>query len=207
LARWRDGFPAVWLCRRLPITGHSEREYPDSIGDDAMTAGTPQKVPAAHGRERDRILTLIALFKFGKAALLIALGLGALQLIRSDLREQARSMFEALGSSIDVVPVLKLLRQIGALAPWRLRLIGGGAFLYAALFLTEGVGLWRQRRWAEYLTVIATASFIPFEIFELVQRLTYPRAGALLINIAVVMYLIWRLKHPTTWQEQLTREA
>lgn len=168
-----------------------------------MTAGTPHNVPVAHGRERDRILTLIALFKFGKAALLIALGLGTLQLIRSDLREQARSMFEALGSSIDVVPVLKLLRQIGALAPWRLRLIGGGAFLYAALFLTEGIGLWRQRRWAEYLTVIATASFIPFEIFELTQRLTYPRAGALITNIAVVAYLIYRLRHPTHWQERL----
>jgi uncharacterized membrane protein (DUF2068 family) len=170
-----------------------------------MTAGLPDDSrPPAHARQRDRILTLIALFKFGKALLLIALGLGALQLIRSDIREQANRMFEALGSSIDVVPVLKVLRQIGALAPWRLRLIGGGAFLYAALFVTEGVGLWQQRRWAEYLTVIATASFIPFEVFEVVRRLTYPRASALLLNIGVVGYLIWRLNHPTNWQvEQL----
>ena len=115
-------------------------------------------------------------------------------------------MFEALGSSIDVVPVLRLLRQIGALPPWRLRLIGGGAFLYAAPFLTEGIGLWRQRRWAEYLTVIATASFIPFEVFELARRLTYPRAAALIINICVVAYLIWRLKHPTSWQERALDE-
>ncbi|MGH7594379.1 MAG: DUF2127 domain-containing protein, partial [Gemmatimonadales bacterium] len=144
----------------------SRANLSDMIGDEAMTAATHHQSPARpHGRDRDRILTLIALFKFAKAALLIALGLGALQLIRSDLREQANSMFETLGSSIDVVPVLKLLHQIGALAPSRLRLIGGGAFLYAALFLTEGIGLWRQRRWAEYLTVIATASFIPFELF------------------------------------------
>ena len=155
--------------------------------------------------ERDPILTLIALFKFGKAALLIAVGLGTLQLIRSDIREQARSMFEALGSSIDVVPVLKLLRQIGALPASRLRLIGGGAFLYSALFLTEGIGLWRQRRWAEYLTVVATASFIPFEVFELVQRITVPRIAALVINIAVLVYLIWKLKHPTMWQDLLRR--
>lgn len=179
---------------------------PALTGDNVTAEGLPHSPHAAHGRERDRILTLIALFKFGKAALLIALGLGALQLIRSDLREQARSMFEALGSSIDVVPVLKLLRQIGALPPWRLRLIGGGAFLYAALFITEGIGLWRQRRWAEYLTVIATASFIPFEVFELAKRLTYPRAAALIINICVVAYLIWRLKHPTKWQERAIDE-
>ena len=170
-----------------------------------MTAGLPNNSrSSAHARQRDRILTLIALFKFGKALLLIALGLGALQLIRSDIREQANNMFEALGSSIDVAPILKVLRQIGALAPWRLRLIGGGAFLYAALFVTEGVGLWQQRRWAEYLTVIATASFVPFEVFELVRRLTYPRASALLLNIGVVVYLVWRLNHPTSWQvEQL----
>lgn len=173
------------------------------MGDDAMTAEL-HEAHIAHGRDRDRILTLIALFKFAKAIVLIAVGLGALQLIRSDLREQANAMFDALGSSIDVVPLLRVLRGIGALAPWRLRLIGSGAFLYAALFLTEGVGLWRQRRWAEYLTVIATASFIPFEIFELTQRLTYPRAGALVINIGVVGYLIWRLRHPTSWQLQAT---
>jgi uncharacterized membrane protein (DUF2068 family) len=192
---WRD---SIRDCRRTA-------NFPAAIGDHAMTADLHHESGSpGQARKRDRILTLIALFKFGKALLLIALGLGALQLIRSDVREQANSMFEALGSSIDVAPVLKVLRQIGALAPSRLRLIGGGAFLYAALFLTEGIGLWRQRRWAEYLTVIATASFIPFELFELTRRLTYPRASALLINIGVLAYLIWRLQHPTSWQvEQL----
>ncbi|MGH7524549.1 MAG: DUF2127 domain-containing protein [Gemmatimonadales bacterium] len=104
-----------------------------------------------------------------------------------------------------MVPVLKLLRQIGALPASRLRLIGGGAFLYSALFLTEGIGLWRQRRWAEYLTVVATASFIPFEVFELIQRITVPRIAALVINIAVLVYLIWKLKHPDMWDDLLRR--
>ena len=153
-----------------------------------------------HGRERDRVLTLIALFKFVKAVTLIALGLGALQLIRSDIRDQANAMFEALGQSVDVVPVLKLLRQIGALAPRSLRLVGAGAFLYAALFITEGVGLWRQKRWAEYLTVVATSSFVPFEIFEITRRLTLPRVAAFTMNVLVVLYLIYRLRHPTNWQ-------
>lgn len=158
--------------------------------------GDPLPRAAAASHHRDRILTLIAVFKFLKALLLIALGLGALQLIRSDVREQANSMFEALGSSMDVIPVMKLLRQVGALPAGQLRLVGFGFFLYASLFATEGVGLWRQKRWAEYLTVVATASFIPFEIYELTRRQTLPRIGALVINVAVVGYLIWRLKHP-----------
>ena len=163
----------------------------------AMNEPTQQDTqPVARLPERDRILTFIAVFKFAKAATLIAIGLGALQLIRSDLRDQANAMFDALGQSVDVVPVLRLLREIGALAPNSLRLLGVGAFLYATLFLTEGIGLWRQRRWAEYLTVVATASFIPFELFEIHRRLTMPRVGAFMLNTLVVLYLIYRLRNP-----------
>jgi uncharacterized membrane protein (DUF2068 family) len=177
-----------------------------ATGDDTMNAGHQDTTASpVHQPHRDRVLTLIALFKFAKALLLIAIGLGALRLIRSDVREQARTMFEALGSSMDVMPVFKVVRQIGALAPWRLRLVGIGFFLYATLFIVEGIGLWRQKRWAEYLTVIATASFIPFEIFEVTRRLTLPRTGALTINVLVVCYLIWRIRHPTQWQFEHTR--
>ncbi|MGH7524548.1 MAG: hypothetical protein ACREK8_09595 [Gemmatimonadales bacterium] len=61
------------------------------------SAETREKSTNGDRGDRDPILTLIALFKFAKAALLIALGLGALRLIRSDMREQARALFEALG--------------------------------------------------------------------------------------------------------------
>jgi uncharacterized membrane protein (DUF2068 family) len=170
-----------------------------------MSEPTPEETPhTTHAKERDRILTMIALFKFLKGVTMIALGLGALRLIRSDFRDQANAMFEALGQSVDVVPVLKLLRQIGALAPNSLRLVGAGAFLYAALFITEGVGLWRQKRWAEYLTVVATASFIPFEIFEIIRRLTLPRVGALLVNVLVVMYLLYRIRVPLSGEDAPT---
>lgn len=143
---------------------------------------------------RNRGLALIALFKFAKATLLITVGFGALRLIHSDLRDQAVALFDSLGQSVDVAPVLKLLRDIGALAPNSLRLVGAGSFLYAALFLTEGYGLWQQKRWAEYLTVVATASFIPFEIFEIWRRHTWPRVSALVINIAVLCYVILVLR-------------
>ena len=57
----------------------------------------------------------------------------------------------------------------------------------------EGVGLWLGRRWAEYLTVIATGSLIPFEIYEMVRKLSPPRLIALILNVAVVIYLIYRI--------------
>lgn len=61
---------------------------------------------------------------------------------------------------------------------------------YAVLEAVEAVGLWRERRWAEYLTVVATATFIPLEVHELVQRVTWLRMAALVINVAVVAYLV-----------------
>ncbi len=167
-----------------------------------MSVDAPSSTSRPRRGDRDPVLTIIAFFKFCKALVLIVIGLGALQLVRPEVREQARELFEALGQTIDVVPVLRLLRGIGALAPKSLRLVGAGAFLYAALFLTEGTGLWLQKRWAEYLTVVATASFIPFEIFELTRKLSFPRAGALVINALVLAYLIYRLKNPTSWQKR-----
>lgn len=163
-------------------------------GDDVTRASA--HAGSHRHRHSDRIIAAIAIFKFVKVVALVGLGLGALQMIRSDWAEQARALFDTLGQSVDVIPVLHLLHTIGALPPDRLRLLGVGAFVYAALFLAEGTGLWLEKVWAEYFTVIATASFIPFEVYELVKRVTWPRGIALVINIGVLVYLIWRLRHP-----------
>jgi uncharacterized membrane protein (DUF2068 family) len=56
----------------------------------------------------------------------------------------------------------------------------------------EAVGLWRERRWAEYLTAIATAGFLPFEIDELAKRVTILRVGALVVNLAILIWLVYR---------------
>ena len=75
-----------------------------------------------------------------------------------------------------------------------LRHLSGGSFGYAAVVITEGLGLLRQKVWAEYLTVIATASLIPLEIYELVKHFTALRLGVIGINAAVVGYLIFMLR-------------
>ena len=59
---------------------------------------------------------------------------------------------------------------------------------------TEAVGLWYEQRWAEYLTALATAGFLPFEVHELTNRVSVLRVSALVINLAVLVYLVWR-KH------------
>jgi uncharacterized membrane protein (DUF2068 family) len=68
------------------------------------------------------------------------------------------------------------------------------AFAYAALFFVEGIGLFLRKRWAEWLTIIATASLIPIEIYELLHRVTAMKIALLAINIVVVIYLIARVR-------------
>jgi uncharacterized membrane protein (DUF2068 family) len=65
---------------------------------------------------------------------------------------------------------------------------------YAAVFAVEGVGLWLQKRWAEWLTVIITASLIPLEAWEIFYRPTVGKALILLANAAVVAYLVWHVR-------------
>jgi uncharacterized membrane protein (DUF2068 family) len=63
---------------------------------------------------------------------------------------------------------------------------------YAVLELVEGIGLWHEQRWAEYLTVIATAGLLPLEIVELTRRVTVIRVGALVVNLLIVVWLVYR---------------
>ena len=70
--------------------------------------------------------------------------------------------------------------------------LAAAAFAYAGLFATEAVGLWRRAAWARWLTVIATACLVPLEAYELARRLTAMRAVVLLVNVAVVVYLLRR---------------
>ena len=75
-----------------------------------------------------------------------------------------------------------------------LRIAGLAALGYGGLELVEGVGLWLDQLWAEYLTVIATSLFIPFELYELAIRPSLWKAGGILVNVLIVLYLARALR-------------
>lgn len=84
-----------------------------------------------------------------------------------------------------------LLERLSHLQPHSLSVLAMLAAGYAIVSAVEGVGLWMERRWAEYLTAIVTASFLPFEVHELFARVTFVRAIALVVNITILVYLVW----------------
>ena len=142
---------------------------------------------------RFQTLRLIALFKFGKAALLVLVAAGAAGLIRPAIAAWAEQAVAMLAASGNFRLLPRVLTHLLGLPSDRLAELAAGALLYAGLFLVEGVGLWRGRRWAEYLTVVATASLVPLELFELSRGLTVVRVLALVLNLVIVGYLIGRL--------------
>jgi uncharacterized membrane protein (DUF2068 family) len=81
--------------------------------------------------------------------------------------------------------------QLFTLQSSKLRLAGLGIAAYAALEGAEAIGLWLQKRWAEYLTFIATTLLLPIELYELAHRITPFKVVALIVNIAIVVYLLF----------------
>ena len=154
-------------------------------------------------RRHDRGLELIAAFKFLKALLLILAGAGALSLLRPATAAEVREWLAALTIGRGQQLVERALTFLNVASPTRIRELGIASIAYGLLFATEGVGLWLEKRWAEWLTIIATGSLIPFEVYELSRRVTIPRALALVVNIAAVVYLIYRLRNPTGVRREL----
>jgi uncharacterized membrane protein (DUF2068 family) len=86
--------------------------------------------------------------------------------------------------------VLHELDKLFSLREGTLDLVGAAVAAYAVIEGLEAVGLWFQQRWAEYLTFLATTALLPLEIYELTKRLSPLKISAIVINIAVVVYLL-----------------
>ena len=128
-----------------------------------------------------RLLRLIAIFKLLKAALLIAVGVGAVKLLHKDVASTVEHWVELLRLDPNNHFIDAALQKVSNVTPGKIKELGLGSVVYAVLFLTEGIGLWLEKRWAEWLTVIITSSLIPIEIYEICHRPTPVRIGVLLI--------------------------
>jgi uncharacterized membrane protein (DUF2068 family) len=160
------------------------------------------RIPARGRALRDAlVLRLIAIDKGIHALLLTLVGVALLFLSSNEAAAHdsfLRIIVALNGSSSTPDTVEHRLHGVLGRVDWLLRLHTGtlyaasGVILaYAALNAVESFGLWRMRRWAEYLSAIATSVFLPLEIYELIDRVTVFRIGTLIVNIAIVVYLVY----------------
>jgi len=147
------------------------------------------------GGEHDAFIKVIIVERIAKAVVLVALGIGLLVAGQKGWLDTWANYAEdqlnlSVGRNIILELLLRALVYVGAFN--HITLLAFSAIVYAALEATEGVGLAMRRRWAEYLTVIATGILIPYEAYEVILHPTLFKVGALLLNLAVVGYLAYR---------------
>jgi uncharacterized membrane protein (DUF2068 family) len=82
------------------------------------------------------------------------------------------------------------VNELFTLSASQLYLAGAAVTGYVVLLAIESVGLWSGRRWAEYLTLVETGLLVPFEIYELTSTVSVLKILTLLVNLAVVVYLL-----------------
>jgi len=144
--------------------------------------------------DHSRWLVLIGIVKLFKALLFILLGVGALRLLHKDLVDVLTHFILALRFDPENHFVNLVLEKVALISPHRLREISIAIFCYAGLDIIEGTGLALEKTWAEYLTLILTASFLPWELFEIIRHVTWLKVVLLLINVLVVAYLIFHVQ-------------
>jgi uncharacterized membrane protein (DUF2068 family) len=167
-----------------------------SSDDGAAAAAKPRKFDG---------LRLIALLKFGKALLLIATSYGVHQLLNAALVERLYTWSAALSDDrFERKLLMRALTWVEGLGAKKIQIFLAVTIAYTAVVLAEGIGLWLRRAWAEWLTVIATGSLIPFELWELITRPPERRLAiglTLALNVLIVWYLA-RLLRATLAQQR-----
>jgi uncharacterized membrane protein (DUF2068 family) len=142
------------------------------------------------GQRHNRLLLLIAVYKLLYALLFFAIGFGAHRLLHKDIADQIELLARYLRFNPESRLVIFILEKASLINDPVLRRIGFVADCYATVTLVEGIGLYLEKAWGEFLTLAITASFLPWEIFEIFRRLTWIRVALLTINILVFFYLL-----------------
>lgn len=148
--------------------------------------------PHLHG---PRTLALIAAFKFVKSLFLVVLAILLFRLGHPAAIEAFAHWVGTLQIATGHEFVGRAIRWLVGIDAHTIALFGAIALVYATLYAIEGYGLWQNRTWAKYLTVVSTCLFIPIELWEMHRHFTPTKVVALVVNVAIVAYLVWLLRH------------
>jgi uncharacterized membrane protein (DUF2068 family) len=148
----------------------------------------PTRTKRPHSR--DRLLLTIAVYKFLHALFFFAIGMGAHHLLHRNIADQVELFARHLRFNPESRLIIFILRKSSVINGPVLQRISLIAYCYATLTLIEGIGLYLEKAWGEFLTLAITASFLPWEILEIFRRVTWVRVSLLTINILVFAYLL-----------------
>jgi uncharacterized membrane protein (DUF2068 family) len=170
---------------------------PSAPAREALPPRDELELPLRGRPLRDKIVLRAIAIDRGLHFVVLGL-LGLAILLFASRQAQLRDTFYKVAADLsggpvqqDKVGLVGELNKLFSLKSSTLHLVGLGVLAYAALEGIEAVGLWWQKRWAEYLTLIATALFVPLEVYEIVHKGSPLKVIALIVNVAIVVYLLF----------------
>jgi uncharacterized membrane protein (DUF2068 family) len=149
--------------------------------------------PSVMGQSRGTLLT-IAVFELIKGVAALAASLGVLSLAHSDVVGLANALIGHYHLDPDAHYPQLLIQAADWVASSNLYNILALGVCYAAVRLIEAYGLWRDRVWAEWLAALGGALYLPFELMHLIKHVTVTNSLVLIANLAVVGFMVFRLK-------------
>jgi uncharacterized membrane protein (DUF2068 family) len=182
----------VWVASRPPA--HPESAHLPPLGDlrlprrgEELREAIIIRVIAVDRAIHSVVFGLVAILVFA-----VKLNLGGLQAQAHSLLGGLRTTVAQTGQEPQRGFIARELVRLLGLSSHTLLVLALTATAYCVVEAVEAVGLWHERRWAEYLTAVATAGFLPFEVHELLVRVTVVRIVALIVNLAILVWLVWR---------------
>jgi uncharacterized membrane protein (DUF2068 family) len=145
------------------------------------------------------ILRLLAIERWFRGLIIILLGVGVLRLESTQVSLQRlfdqdltslKPFFDQIHFNVSDSATIRSIEKVLHARRSTLNLIAGGLFFYGALQLFEGIGLWSLKRWGEYVAVVGTTLFIPLEVYELTEKISWLKITVLVVNVAAVLYLL-----------------
>ena len=145
-------------------------------------------------KPRDRVMWWIAALKTFKGVLLLAAAIGLLKLVHRDVADVVWQCIKTLHVDPENRYIQTVLVKASIANARQLQALSLGSFVYAGLLLIEGIGLFLQQRWAQYFSVLITASFVPLEVWELMKKFSPAKIVVIAVNMAIVVYLVVKLR-------------
>jgi uncharacterized membrane protein (DUF2068 family) len=159
---------------------------------DHVAAAIVSHAKAAELHRRRAALRAVASLELTKGLVVLLLGFGAVSLVHKDAWDAAEALLRFLHVNPDhhhyAQVFLNLADNVTDKKLWAL---AAGAAAYSTVRFVEAYGLWLERTWAEWFALISGTLYIPFEVYEIVRRTTLVHVAVLLINLAIVLYMLY----------------
>jgi uncharacterized membrane protein (DUF2068 family) len=150
--------------------------------------------PSEASARNDRLLPWIAAERAFRTLVLVTVGIALVSHPHANWASDVSHLAERLGLDPNGNWIKRIIEKVSKIHAHQDIVFGVAALAYGALEGAESYGLWTRRRWGEWLTVVATSLLLIPEIWELTKSASLLKLGALLVNLAVVAYLVWRLR-------------